>query len=136
MQTIRKENFLDVLSQAIPDENPSKAMILQAANQLIPSSNSPVPGIRRTYRLYQRFHPERAGEEPELEDVLSWLRQRGAVEYASQLEGRLARLSSHLDSLGVIRADEDVPVPADTILAMRMIASGPTLIEEEEDPEE
>ena len=122
---IAKRDLLVSLNQVIPEGSPHKTMIIQSVNQMIPGSDSPSSAVRRTYKLYQKFHPENGNMEPTLDDVLGWLKSRAAIPYIGTLEKRLQRIEELLEKIGQIEPGTEASVPYDVILSLRLVASQP-----------
>jgi len=128
--TLSKADLLKALETALPAEsNPTYPLLLDAIRRMIPDEKDQAflterenPRVRRAIRLYQRFHPELGHVEPELHTLIDWMLKRGGVQAATDLEKRMSQIDNLLDEFGSVSPEETIPVPAITILRLRVLA--------------
>ena len=114
MELVTREDFLEKLGSAIPDED-MRAQLIQAASELIPGEAAlkklKALTSKQVYNgqlAYREQHPDCERGEPSIQELVQWLMQEGAVDRAHDLEDRLLIIHDILMKTGMI--DEETPI--------------------------
>lgn len=129
MKEINCENFIAVLSFAIPESNSQKPAILHYAKQLLQAAEEngalvilEDPVIKRAQRLYIRSNPKKGNLPPSLPELIKWLRGRRGLDTIETVEKKLNKVMQYISSLGPLSPnDQFLQVPVDTIVALRFL---------------
>lgn len=137
---IDQNNFVALLSRAIPESNLEKPYLLHFAQKLVESliqqkacEEMDDPVVKRAYGLYLRANPHNGGIRPSLPELIRWLRSRRGLDYTADLERKLRYIREKLAVFGTINHDDVLEVPAHIITTLRILSmAGSQNVEEDE----
>lgn len=127
--SVSRDYALERLSQAIPDEDPNKVMIIWMIEKMIPPDEirseifelAKDKDVRFAYSMYRKFHPNEGNVTPELPQIMRWLLSRSATKELQDLYGRLDKIKNLLDGIGEVRPNDEVMVPTRIITQIRFL---------------
>ena len=132
-----KRQFIELLTAELPESN-KKGEIISAAKKLVPSETDQKQiydlhsnwHILKAVRAYHQLHPETIKDKPSISNLVEWLLDMGAVDYAIILEKKLVEINEYAMSFGLISPNDEFTITATDLIGIRVLASvKPVLID-------
>ncbi len=131
---LNKKQFIDLLLTQLPKSDSSQ-LLIDEAKKLIPSETDQrqiiaihhSAYVKRAFRVYKQLNSEVPAGVPNIEQVIAWLLDMGAVNYAARLETQLGRINKLVMVYGLISLKSTFTLTAKDMIWLR-VDSCPVMI--------
>ena len=123
-----RQQILEALKEALSGTKYEDTFLYDVVEEMILSDENKTfignindDRIKRAIRLYQKFHPQRGNEIPELATMLDWFSKRSGANLAQELMEKSQKIRDILMAYGGVDPDSTMIISTDDMITMRIL---------------